>query len=232
MSYYSYGNRGGFLSNIPTAVKNLIIINALVMVMISLNQEFMIEKFALFYPTSPFFHWWQMLTHMFMHGDFLHLFFNMYTLFIFGSVLERVWGPKKFLIFYFVTGFGAAAIHTGVEWIQMQNWITQAAEGSQSALIEIHRLKMTPTVGASGAIYGILMGYAMLYPDSIMSLVLPPISMKAKWFVLIFAAIELLIGVTKTNSGIAHFAHLGGLIFGFLLIMLWKKRGQLYSRYE
>ena len=232
MSYYSYGNRGGFLSNIPTAVKNLIIINALVMVMMSLNQEFMIEKFALFYPTSPFFHWWQMLTHMFMHGDFLHLFFNMYTLFIFGSVLERVWGPKKFLIFYFVTGFGAAAIHTGVEWLQMQNWIAQAAEGSQTALIGIHNLKMTPTVGASGAIYGILMGYAMLYPDSIMSLVLPPISMKAKWFVLIFAAIELLIGVTKTNSGIAHFAHLGGLIFGFLLIMLWKKRGQLYSRYE
>ena len=114
----------------------------------------------------------------------------------------------------------------------MQNWITQAAEGSQTALIEIHNLKMTPTVGASGAIYGILMGYAMLYPDSIMSLVFPPISMKAKWFVLIFAAIELLIGITKTNSGIAHFAHLGGLIFGFLLITLWKKRGHLYSRYE
>ena len=232
MSYYSYGNRGGFLSNIPSAVKNIIIINVLVMVMISLNQEFMVEKFALFYPTSPFFHWWQMLTHMFMHGDFFHLFFNMYTLFIFGSVLERVWGPKKFLIFYFVTGFGAAAIHTGVEWLQMQNWITQAAEGSQTALIEIHNLKMTPTVGASGAIYCILMGYAMLYPDSIMSLVFPPISMKAKWFVLIFAAIELLIGITKTNSGIAHFAHLGGLIFGFLLITLWKKRGHLYSRYE
>ena len=232
MSYYSYGNRGGSLSNIPAAVKNIIIINVLVMVMISLNQEFMVEKFALFYPTSPFFHWWQMLTHMFMHGDFFHLFFNMYTLFIFGSVLERVWGPKKFLIFYFVTGFGAAAIHTGVEWLQMQNWITQAAEGSQTALIEIHNLKMTPTVGASGAIYGILMGYAMLYPDSIMSLVFPPISMKAKWFVLIFAAIELLIGITKTNSGIAHFAHLGGLIFGFLLITLWKKRGHLYSRYE
>lgn len=232
MSYYSYGNRGGFLSNIPTAVKNIIIINILVMVMIALNQEFMIEKFALFYPTSPFFHWWQILTHMFMHGDFLHLLFNMYTLFIFGSVLERVWGPKKFLIFYFVTGFGAAAIHTGVEWLQMQNWITQAAEGSQAALMEIHSLKMTPTVGASGAIYGVLMGYAMLYPDSIMSLVFPPVSMKAKWFVLIFAAIELLIGITKTNSGIAHFAHLGGLIFGYLLIMLWKKSGNLYSRYE
>ena len=214
MSYYSYGsNRGGFLSNIPTAVKNIIIINIMIMIMTSLNEEFMVEKFALFYPTSPFFHWWQPVTHMFMHGGFWHLFFNMYTLYIFGSVLERVWGPKKFLIFYFVTGLGAAAIHTGVEWIQMQGWLAQAAEGSHSALMAIHSLKMTPTVGASGAIYGVLMGYAMLYPDSILTLIFPPISLKAKWFVLIFAAIELLTGVTGTGGGIAHFAHLGGLIF-------------------
>ena len=232
MSYYSYGNRGGFLSNIPKAVKNIIIINALIMIMISLNREFMFEKFALFYPTSPFYHWWQTVTHMFMHGDFWHLFFNMYTLFIFGSVLERVWGPRKFLTFYFVTGLGAAAIHTGVEWIQMQNWVQQAAEGSQSALIAIHQLKMTPTVGAAGAIYGVLMGYAMLFPDSIMTLLLPPVSMKAKWFVLIFAAIELYTGITGTGAGIAHFAHLGGLIFGFILIKMWKRNGNLYSRYD
>jgi membrane associated rhomboid family serine protease len=233
MSYYSYGsNRGGFMSNIPTAVKNIIIINVLVMIMISLNEEFMIEKFALFYPTSPFFHWWQPVTHMFMHGGFFHLLFNMYTLFIFGSVLERVWGPKKFLIFYFATGLGAAAIHTGVEWIQMQSWIAQAAEGTQSALMAIHTMKMTPTVGASGAIYGVLMGYAMLYPDSMLTLVLPPVSLKAKWFVLIFAGIELLTGITGTAGGIAHFAHLGGLIFGYVLIRVWKKRGHLYSRYD
>lgn len=233
MSYYSYGsNRGGFMSNIPTAVKNIIIINVLVMIMISLNEEFMIEKFALFYPTSPFFHWWQPVTHMFMHGGFFHLLFNMYTLFIFGSVLERVWGPKKFLIFYFATGLGAAATHTGVEWIQMQSWIAQAAEGTQSALMAIHTMKMTPTVGASGAIYGVLMGYAMLYPDSMLTLVLPPVSLKAKWFVLIFAGIELLTGITGTGGGIAHFAHLGGLIFGYILIRVWKKRGHLYSRYD
>ena len=101
-----------------------------------------------------------------------------------------------------------------------------------SAVQQIHALKMTPTVGASGAIYGILMGYAMLYPDSIMTLVFPPISMKAKWFVLIFAGIELLTGLTGTGGGIAHFAHLGGLIFGFLLIMYWKKKRTLYSRYD
>ena len=236
MSYYYYNNdnggRRGFMSNVPTAVRNIIIINVLVMIMTSLNENFMYEKFALFYPTSPFFHWWQPVTHMFMHGGFWHLFFNMYTLYIFGTVLERIWGAKKFLLFYFVTGLGAAAVHTGVEWIQASSWMSEAAVGSMSAVQQIHALKMTPTVGASGAIYGILMGYAMLYPDSIMTLVFPPISMKAKWFVLIFAGIELLTGVTGTGGGIAHFAHLGGLIFGFLLIMYWKKKRTLYSRYD
>lgn len=231
MNYYSYNqNRGGFLSNMPTAIRHIIVINVLIMVMTYLNEDFMYEKFALFYPTSPFFHWWQPVTHMFMHGGIWHLFFNMYTLFIFGSVLERVWGTRKFLIFYFVTGLGAAAIHTGVEWIQMQSWLTQAAEGSYAAQASIHALKMTPTVGASGAIYGVLMGYAMLYPDSVLTLIFPPISLKAKWFVLIFAAIELLTGLTGTGGGIAHFAHLGGLIFGFLLIWYWKKKHTLYGR--
>jgi membrane associated rhomboid family serine protease len=233
MEYYSYGNRGGgFFSNMPTAVKNLIIINVLVWLMTYVNEDFMVEKFALFYPTSPFFHWWQPLTHMFMHGGFWHLFFNMYTLFIFGSVLERVWGTKKFLIFYFVTGIGAALVHTGVEWLQMQHWMSEVAEGNMAAIGSIQALKVTPTVGASGAIYGLLMGYAMLFPDAVIALIFPPISMKAKWFVLIFAAIELLTGVTGTGGGIAHFAHLGGLVFGFLLITYWKKKGSLYSRID
>ena len=235
MSYYYYGNGGGgrqgFMANVPPAVKNIIIINMLVYLMTSLKGNFMYENFALFYPTSPFFHWWQPLTHMFMHGGFWHIFFNMYTLFIFGSVLERVWGTKKFLLYYFITGLGAAAVHTGVEWIQMTHWMSQAAEGSIAAQASIHVLKMTPTVGASGAIYGLLMGYAVLYPDAIMSLIFPPISMKAKWFVLIFAAIELFTGVTGTGGGIAHFAHLGGLIFGFILLMYWKKTRRLYTQY-
>ena len=234
MSYYSYDNqgRGGLMANVPTAIKNIIIINVLVMIMTMLNEDFMYETFSLFYPTSPFFHWWQPVTHMFMHGGFWHLFFNMYTLYIFGSVLERVWGTRKFLVFYFVTGLGGALIHTGEEWIQMQSWLGQAAEGSAAALSSIHALKMTPTVGASGAIYGVLMGYAMLYPDSVLTLIFPPVSMKAKWFVLIFAAIELLTGVTGTGGGIAHFAHLGGLIFGYLLILFWKRNHTLYSRMD
>ena len=231
MSYYSYNqNRGGLFGNMPTAIRHIIIINILVMIMTKLNADFMYGKFALFYPTSPFFHWWQPVTHMFMHGGFWHLLFNMYTLYLFGSVLERVWGTKKFLVFYFVTGIGAAAIHTGEEWLQMQSWLGQAAQGSIAAQTAIHALKITPTVGASGAIYGVLMGYAMLYPDSLLTLIFPPVTLKAKWFVLIFAAIELLTGVTGTGGGIAHFAHLGGLVFGFLLIWYWKKRRTLYGR--
>ena len=144
MSYYSYDNRGrgGLLAGMPAAVKNIIIINVIVMLMTSLKENFMYETFALFYPTSPFFHWWQPVTHMFMHGGFWDLIFNMYTLSIFGSVLERVWGTKKFLLFYFVTGLGAALIHTGVEWLQMQSWLSQAAEGSTAAMTSIHLLKM------------------------------------------------------------------------------------------
>lgn len=237
MSYYYSGRGGGgFMSNVPTAIKNIIIINVLVMIMTSLNKTFMYSNFALFYPTSPFFHWWQPVTHMFMHGGFWHLFFNMYTLFIFGSVLERVWGTKKFLVFYFVTGLGAALLHTGVQWIQMQSLMEQAVSESSNvshfAYEHIQALKTVPTVGASGAIYGVLMGYAMLYPDAVLSLIFPPVSMKAKWFVLIFAAIELLTGITGTGGGIAHFAHLGGLIFGFLLIWYWKKNRSLYSRFD
>lgn len=231
MEYYS-NERRGFLANIPPAVKNIIFINILVMLMTMIKEDFMYETFALFYPTSPFFHWWQPVTHMFMHGGFWHLFFNMYTLWIFGSVLERVWGAKKFLLFYFVTGLGAALVHTGVEWLEVQYWLMKAADGSYAVQSAIDAIEMTPTVGASGAIYGVLMGYAMLYPDSILRLIFPPIALKAKWFVLIFAAIELVTGMTGTGGGIAHFAHLGGLIFGFLLIIFWKKRHTLYSRMD
>lgn len=249
MGFYSYdggSRRGGFMSMVPKATKNLIIINALVMLMTFINEPLMVRNFALYLPTSPFWKWWQPVTHMFMHGGFFHLFFNMYTLFIFGSVLERVWGPKKFLLFYFVTGIGAALVHMGVQWWQYSSGIASLGLSVHEASIitvkdvdqmissgvdprPVLSMLFTPTVGASGAIYGVLMGYAMLYPDSIMSLMFPPISMKAKWFVLIFAGIELLLGISATGTGVAHFAHLGGLIFGFLLIMYWKKTHQLYS---
>lgn len=249
MSFFNddYG-RGGFMSNVPTAVKNIIIVNVVIMIATLFKESMMVEKFALWFPASPYFEWWQPVTHLFMHGGFFHLFFNMYTLFIFGSVLERVWGPKKFLIFYFVTGLGAALVHMGVQWMEFSSaldaeGLTYAQASSVApdiaASIEAGAQRIpswsvtlfTPTVGASGAIYGVLMGYAMLYPNSLMSLIFPPVTLKAKWFVLIFAGLELLLGMSLPGSSVAHFAHLGGLIFGFLLIMYWKRTRQLYGNY-
>jgi len=228
MGYY---RQGGFLSNVPEATKNIILINVFIWIMCELKPDFMITNFALFYPASPLFKPWQVVTHMFMHGGFWHLFFNMYTLFIFGSVLERMWGTKKFLVFYFVTGLGAAALHSGVEWIQVQHAMGQVADGVTNASSVIYNLYRTPTVGASGAIYGLLLGYAMLFPDSVLTLIFPPVSLKAKWFVVVFACIELVTGVFSIGGGIAHFAHLGGMLFGWLLIMYWKKTHKLYGNY-
>ena len=207
--YYDNGSRGGFMSNVPKAVKHIILINVLMLVLTYLNNPLMSKWFAL-NPITFLWKPWQLVTYMFMHGGLGHLFFNMYTLFIFGSVLENVWGTKKFLTFYFVTGIGAALVNIGVQYLT----------GSFAL-----------TVGASGAIYGILMGYAMLYPDSMLTLIFPPVSMKAKWFVLIFAGIELLLGISNNPAdNVAHFAHLGGLVFAFLLIMFWKKKHRLYGR--
>ena len=230
--YYSGGNGrgGGFLASLPTVTKNLIIINVIIFVATLINQEFMIGTFALFYPTSPFFHWWQVVTHMFMHGGFWHIFFNMYTLLIFGSVVERIIGPKKFLLFYFICGFGAVALHLGVEYLQMQAYMDGVAQGSATAMQNIETIKYTPTVGASGAIYGVLMGYAMLFPESRMTLLFPPVTLSAKWMVVAFAVIELLTGVTGLASGIAHFAHLGGMLIGWLMILWWRKRGVLFDQ--
>jgi membrane associated rhomboid family serine protease len=221
-----------FLDNVPKVTRNLLIINILMFIGFLLNQTKMTTMFALFYPASPYFHWWQYITHMFMHGGWWHIFFNMYTLFIFGSVLERIIGEKKFLIFYFVCGLGAAALHTGVEYLQAQSYMAQIAQGNTAAMQAYQTLKMTPTVGASGAIYGLLIGYAMLFPNAQLTLVFPPITLTAKWWIIIFAVIELVTGVTGMAAGIAHFAHLGGMLFGFLLIRYWKKKGTLFpNRY-
>jgi len=219
-----------FLSSLPTVTKNLIIINVILFVATLINENFMIGTFALFYPTSPFFHWWQVVTHMFMHGGFWHIFFNMYTLLIFGSVVENYLGPKKFLLFYFICGLGAVALHFGVEYWQMQSYMNGAALGNSTALQQIEAIKYTPTVGASGAIYGVLMGYAMLFPESRMTLLFPPVTLSAKWMVVVFAAIELFTGVTGVASGIAHFAHLGGMLIGWLMILWWRKRGILFNQ--
>lgn len=222
MSYYNdndYENSpSGFLNRIPVVTRNILLINIIMYIATSINENFMVQTFAMFFPKSPYFHYWQIITHMFMHGGFMHIFFNMYTLLIFGMVLERTIGPKKFLLFYMVTGLGAAALHTGVEYLQTLNEVPVLYE----------RLLYTPTLGASGAVYGVLLGYAMLYPNNVLTLIFPPISLKAKWMVLIFALIELATGIFGTADGVAHFAHLGGMFFGWLLIFYWRKTGKLF----
>ncbi len=215
-------------TRIPPVVKNLIIINAIMFVATLIIGDVMYEKFALFFFESPLFRPYQLLTHMFMHGDMWHILFNMYSLFIFGSVLEHVWGGRKFLLFYLVTGIGAALIHSGVMYIEAASLEHSINTGNMMAQINLTRLFSTPTVGASGAIYGLLLAYGMLFPNNIMQLIFPPVALKAKYFVLIFGALELLLGMTNSGGNIAHFAHLGGMIFGYILISYWRKNNRMY----
>ena len=206
MQYYSrrYGQ-------LPQATINLIIVNAIMFLATLINQDFMIRTFAMFPPESPLFRWWQIITHMFMHGGFWHILFNMYTLFLFGMVVERTIGTKKFLVYYFLCGLGAAALHIGV----------QSLSGASLYV---------PTLGASGAVYGVLLAYAYLFPDSKLTLLFPPVTLSAKWMVLIFLGIELITGITGTAEGVAHFAHLGGALMGWLLMIWWRKRGRLFNQ--
>ena len=219
--------------NIPKVTRNLLIINIILFVATLINQDFMVRSFALFYPASQYFRPWQIITHMFMHGGIWHIVFNMYALVMFGSIIERTIGEKKFLILYFVCGLGAVALHLGVQYIQAQTFLAGIAKGTANAAANYAALKMTPTLGASGAIYGLLIAYAMLFPDARLSLIfLPVTSMSSKTWVIIFAVIELLTGITGTVSGVAHFAHLGGMLFGWLLIRYWKKKGTLFNDYH
>ncbi|MBR4789176.1 MAG: rhomboid family intramembrane serine protease [Bacteroidales bacterium] len=206
MQYYSrrYGQ-------LPPATINLIIVNAILFLATLINQDFMIRTFAMFPPESPLFRWWQIITHMFMHGGFWHILFNMYTLFLFGMVVERTIGTKKFLVYYFLCGLGAAALHIGV----------QSLTGASLYV---------PTLGASGAVYGVLLAYAYLFPDNKLTLLFPPVTLSAKWMVLIFLAIELITGITGTAEGVAHFAHLGGALMGWLLMVWWRKSHRLFNQ--
>jgi membrane associated rhomboid family serine protease len=212
----------------PPVIKNLVIINALMLLLTYFSGNFMYEKFSLFYVGSPYFRPYQFVTHMFMHGGFVHLFFNMYTLVIFGVVLEQVWGSKKFLFYYLVTGLGAAALHSLVLYIDAHSLAAAAKAGDFAASAALERLMGTPTVGASGAVYGVLLAYGMLFPNNVLQLLFPPVALKAKWFVLIFGGIELLLAFTNSGGEVAHFAHLGGMIFGFFLIRYWKKNNRMY----
>lgn len=244
MSYERYSPTGfGFL---PPVVKNLLIINALfyvaTLVLGNTMQIDLTDYLGLHYFTSPHFATYQFVSYMFMHGSFSHILFNMFALWMFGSVLEQVWGPKKFLIYYMITGIGAALIQLLVIYIQVRNiemglspdLIEQVREtGFQllqnnqnfgdPLLGKLNELYNMTTIGASGSVFGLLLAFGMLFPNSLIYLYFF-IPIKAKWFVIIYGAIELFSGVYNTGSNVAHFAHLGGMIFGFFLIIYWKKK--------
>ncbi|MDP3001912.1 MAG: rhomboid family intramembrane serine protease [Bacteroidales bacterium] len=237
-------SRGFF--GLPPVVKNIIMINALMLLAsYAANSVFEIDLnsvLGLYFPKSEQFMPVQIVTHMFMHGNFWHLFFNMYALYIFGQVLENVWGPKRFFIYYIVCGLGAALIHESVLAFQY-NHLAQALspenlqlvldEGtatlnqgkvfSDSAMQSLQIFLNTPTVGASGAIFGVLLAFGVLFPNTQLMLLIPPIPIKAKYFVMIYGAIELYLAVTQSGGNIAHAAHLGGMLFGYLLLRYWRK---------
>ncbi len=215
----------------PPVVMNLLAINVLVFLAYAILPDsvsrWMVQNFALFYPASPNFMPHQLVTYMFMHGGFGHILFNMFALWMFGRILEYSLGSKRFLIFYMVSGIGAALIQMGVTAIEVSVMTNKVAAGAAS-IDQLFLLQNVPTVGASGAIFGILLAFGMLYPNSVISLLFPPISMKAKYFVMLYGAVELFFGVSGWVSSVAHFAHLGGMLWGFLLLWYWKKKGKIY----
>ena len=223
-------------SQLPEIIKNLLIINGLLFFATITLDNFGIDLnklLALYQFQSPNFRPHQLITHFFMHGDFTHLFFNMFAIWMFGKTLENIWGAKRFLTFYIITALGAAAIHIFV--IQYQ--IFQLAESSEMLDLakkglyntsNINSLRLTqlvsnPTVGASGALFGILLAFGMLFPNTLLYIYFA-IPIKVKYFVIIYGALELYAGISNNPAdNVAHFAHLGGMLFGYLLLKYWQK---------
>ena len=233
-----------FFSRIPTITKNLIIINFIVWLatmVLSSRVGFDIEKFgALHYFEASDFNPVQLITYMFMHADFTHFFFNMFALFMFGTTIERTLGQTRFLFYYISCGLGAAIIQE-ITWyftwesiftmpLANQNAISleemsQAIAQAQAMGIDMPFLNQLLTVGASGAVYGILLAFGMIFPNQPIYMMFIPVPIKAKYFVIGYGAIELLYGLSMANDGVAHFAHLGGMLFGLLRIIYWKRKG-------
>ncbi|MFP4041214.1 MAG: rhomboid family intramembrane serine protease [Bacteroidales bacterium] len=228
----------------PPVVKNLIIINVLMLLAgFTAEHVFHIRLnyiLGMYYPGSEQFEPYQLITHIFMHGGLAHLFFNMFALWMFGRVLENVWGHKRFFIYFFVTALGAAFLHMLVNHIQIQSLLAQMDPENISTVMtegfdtirqgknfsdpQMGRLNLMiniPTVGASGAVFGVLLAFGMLFPNTQLLLIFPPIPIKAKYFVIFYGVLELWLGITQPGSNVAHFAHLGGMIFGFILLKLW-----------
>tara|TARA_B100000287_G_scaffold385007_1_gene391902 strand:- start:1408 stop:2121 length:714 start_codon:yes stop_codon:yes gene_type:complete len=224
-------------SNLPEVIKNLLIINGLLFfATISLDNYGidLIKWLGLHQFQSKDFMPHQLITHFFMHANFTHLFFNMFALWMFGKVLENVWGGKRFLIYYMITAIGAAALHLAVSQYQIHNIANQfpgilelAKDGmynpANSLSLKLTQLVTTPTVGASGAVFGILLAFGMLFPNTLLYIYFA-VPIKAKYFVIFYGILELYAGLSNNPAdNVAHFAHLGGMLFGFILLKYWQK---------
>jgi len=227
-------------SNLSPVVKNLLIINVVCFVG-SLVFSQAPRFFGVFYPDSPFFHVWQPITYMFMHDNngFAHIFFNMFSLVMFGPIIEQVLGPKRFLNFYLICGLGALVLQYGVQAIEVNhivgtvraseflhfdmlaNRISSALPMEQQDFSTLAGIYGTPLVGASGAIFGLLLAFAYLYPNMPLYLFFIPVPVKAKIFIPILIFIEIYLGFSHSGSSIAHLAHVGGALFAYVLIKLW-----------
>ena len=235
-----------FLGNIPTVTKNLIIINLLLWIAsVAMTRLDMVGMFGLYYPAAKNFRLYQLITYMFMHGSFAHIFFNMFAVYMFGRVLESsVWGPKRFLLYYMITGIGAGLIQILVAYIRIKSVesglgaeaiamvyregadiMKQNLQYTHSMYRQLNLLINTPTVGASGAVFGILLAFGMFFPNIPLYIIPFPFPIKAKYMVIGYGAIELFAGFANFSfDNIAHFAHLGGMLFGIILILFWRKK--------
>lgn len=244
--------RQNAFNSIPTVVKNLLILNGLFFLatfVLSSRGIDLTNLLGLHYFRSDLFQPYQIITHMFMHGGMMHILFNMYALWMFGKVLEQVWGPKRFLIYYMVTGLGAAFLHLMVMHFQIISLVAEMPQEKISYVLQhgaqiiaqnqgnfvdpqmgqLNALYNGVTVGASGAVFGLLLAFGMLFPNAELMLMFIPVPIKAKYFVMGYGAIELFGGIAnREGDNMAHFAHLGGMLFGFILIKMWKSRGDLY----
>jgi membrane associated rhomboid family serine protease len=241
------------MNNIPTVTKNLLAINVLMFLAllvaekqgVDLNSVLGLHLFA-----SEGFQPYQLVTYMFMHASVTHLFFNMFALYMFGRTLEYMWGAKRFLVYYLVAGIGAALVQEAIGMVRyhealdgmspldvelvLSRGFDALREGKNFVNPQLAHLNVvlnSTTVGASGAIYAILLGFGMLFPEERMFVFPVPFPIKAKYFVMGYVVIELYLGVSGSADGVAHFAHLGGMLFGFILILFWRNKGKIRGPY-
>lgn len=244
------------MRSVTPAVLVLLVVNIAVFAAESLlphGRESILGAAALWYPANPHFGFWQVVSYMFLHSTFSHIFFNMFALVSFGTILEVEWSWLRFLIFYFLCGIGAALVQLGVNWYEfgelhaklvaggmspedIQSMLatgrTYLSEGSalEAVAIDLYRVAAVPTLGASGAIYGLLVAFGCLHPNAKLALMFIPFPIAAKFFIPILLGIDLLSGLTGFSlfgGHVAHFAHLGGAVIGFLLMLLWRRRTQV-----